>query len=109
MFNPETGIGDWQRARAAEARRVPEVREAAPYVQGQAMVTRDDVVRGVLIRGVEPAEEAKVSDIASEMRAGKLTDLVPGGFGIVLGSELARAFGVTGRRQGQRCSRRRAS
>lgn len=93
VFNPDTGVKDWQ-ALAAEAKKVPEVREAAPYVQGQAMLTRDDVVRGVLIRGVEPAAEAKVSDIATEMRAGKLADLVPGGFGIVLGSELARAFGV---------------
>jgi len=93
VFNPDNGIPDWQ-ALAAEAKRVPEVKEAAPYVQGQAMVTRDDVVRGVLIRGVQPEDEAKVSDIATEMRAGKLADLVPGNFGIVLGSELARALGV---------------
>ncbi len=93
VFNPDSGVADWQ-ALAAETKRVPEVREAAPYVQGQAMLTRDDVVRGVLIRGVQPDAEAKVSDIATEMRAGKLADLVPGGFGIVLGSELARAFGV---------------
>jgi lipoprotein-releasing system permease protein len=93
VFNPDTGIADWK-ALAAAARRVPQVREAAPYVQGQAMVTRDDVVRGVLIRGVEPDEEARVSDIATEMRVGKLSDLTPGSFGIVLGSELARSFGV---------------
>ena len=93
VFNPETGIPDWK-ALAAAARRVPQVREAAPYVQGQAMITRDDVVRGVLIRGVEPAAEARVSDIATEMRVGRLSDLQPGSFGIVLGSELARAFAV---------------
>ena len=93
VYNPETGVADWK-ALADEAKRVPEVREAAPYVQGQAMLTRDDVVRGVLIRGVQPEDEARVSDIASEMRTGKLTDLVAGDFGIVLGSELARAFGV---------------
>ncbi len=93
VYNPETGVADWKDL-AAQAARNPEVRAAAPYVQGQAMITRDDVVRGVLIRGVEPADEAKVSDLATEMRAGKLGDLTPGGFGIVLGSELARAFGV---------------
>ncbi len=93
VFNPDNGIADW-RALAAVARQVPEVREAAPYVQGQAMLTRDDVVRGVLIRGVQPDAEAKVSDIATEMRAGKLSDLEAGSFGIVLGSELARALGV---------------
>ncbi|MGI9024348.1 MAG: ABC transporter permease, partial [Burkholderiaceae bacterium] len=93
VFNPDNGIADWH-ALAALARQVPEVREAAPYVQGQAMLTRDDVVRGVLIRGVQPDAEAKVSDIATEMRAGKLSDLEAGSFGIVLGSELARALGV---------------
>ena len=93
VFNPENGIADWQ-ALAAEAKRLPEVRAAAPYVQGQAMLTRDDVVRGVVIRGVLPDAEAKVSGLAAEMRVGKLSDLVPGGFGIVLGSELARALGV---------------
>src|SRR6201986_491156 len=69
VFNPETGIADWQQL-AAEAKKGPAVREAAPYVQGQAMLLLDDIVRGVLVRGVEPAEEAKVSDLATEMRAG---------------------------------------
>ena len=93
VFNPENGIKDWK-ALADEARRVPEVREAAPYVQGQAMIIRDGIARGVLVRGVEPLDEAKVSDIATEMRAGKLTDLTSGDFNIVLGSELAKTYGV---------------
>jgi lipoprotein-releasing system permease protein len=35
-----------------------------------------------------------VSDIASQFRAGSMNALVPGGFGIALGSELANALGV---------------
>ena len=93
VFSPEGGIADWQ-ALAKEAFTVPDVKAAAPYVQGQAMLMRDEVVRGALIRGVAPDAEAKVSDIATEMKAGKLSDLVAGQFGIVLGSELARAFAV---------------
>ena len=93
VFSPEGGVADWQ-ALAREAFTVPDVKAAAPYVQGQAMLTRDDVVRGALIRGVLPDAEAKVSDIAAEMKSGKLTDLAPGEFGIVLGNELARAFAV---------------
>ncbi|MEA3112071.1 MAG: lipoprotein-releasing system permease protein, partial [Caballeronia sp.] len=45
--------------------------------------------------GVEPSLEPQVSDIGKEMRGGKLTDLVPGGFGIVLGADLATNLGVT--------------
>jgi len=86
-------IEDWQ-AVARSALAVPEVKAVAPYVSGQAMLTRDDVVRGALIRGVSPADEARVSDIGAHMKRGQLGALVPGDFGIVLGGELARSFGV---------------
>jgi lipoprotein-releasing system permease protein len=47
-----------------------------------------------VVRGVLPELEDRVADIGKQMRAGKLAALVPGEFGIVLGSELARAIGV---------------
>ena len=71
-----------------------EVVGAAPYVAAQAMLTREDAVRGVLLRGVDPAEEPKVSDVGNQFRAGSMNALVPGGFGIALGNELANAMGV---------------
>jgi len=74
----------------------PHVKAAAPYVVGQAMLSADDVNRGALIRGIDPAKEGAVADIGSHMRSGALTDLKPGEFGIVLGSEIARALGVRG-------------
>jgi len=86
-------LTDWQKT-AAEAMRNKEVVGAAPYVAAQAMLTREDAVRGVLLRGVDPAEEPKVSDIGSQFRAGSMTALEPGGFGIALGNELANALGV---------------
>ena len=51
-------------------------------------------MRGVLVRGVEPAAEPSVSDIASQIRGVPLDGLKDGDFGIVLGGELARALGV---------------
>ncbi len=88
-----TGVADWQ-AIAREAMQDKEVKAAAPYVSGQVMLTSDGVVRGTLIRGVLPEEEARVSDIATEMKSGQLSDLKAGGFGIVLGIEIARSLGV---------------
>ncbi len=86
-------MADWQAiARAALAN--PRVRAAAPYVLGQAMVSAGEVNRGALVRGVDPALEAKVADIGGHMRAGSLDALRPGAFGVVLGAELARALGV---------------
>ncbi|EYS88072.1 cell division protein FtsX [Cupriavidus sp. SK-4] len=88
-----SALPDWQKT-AAEALQNKEVVGAAPYVAAQAMLTRDDAVRGVLLRGVEPSQEPKVSDIGSQFRAGSMTALEPGGFGIALGNELANAMGV---------------
>ena len=72
----------------------PHVKAAAPYVLGQAMLSVGEANRGAVIRGVDPVREATVADIGTHMRAGALTDLKPGEFGIVLGVELARALGV---------------
>ena len=46
------------------------------------------------VRGIDPATEGNVSDLPRQMVAGKLTDLKPGGFGVVLGNELADGMGV---------------
>jgi lipoprotein-releasing system permease protein len=86
-------LTDWH-AVAQAAQRNPQVIGAAPYVNAQALLTRGDSVRGVLIRGVEPAAEPQVSDIARQLRGAPLAALGDGSFGIVLGGELARALGV---------------
>jgi len=88
-----SALPDWQKT-AAEALQNKEVVGAAPYVAAQAMLTRDDAVRGVLLRGVEPSQEPNVSEVGSQFRAGSMAALVPGSFGIALGNELANAMGV---------------
>jgi lipoprotein-releasing system permease protein len=86
-------IADW-RAVEKTALAHPRVTGAAPYVGAQALLTRGDTVRGVLIRGVEPAAEPAVSDFAAPARGEPLAKLTDGEFGIVLGGELARTLGV---------------
>ena len=87
---------DWASRGGDRDRREPQVKAAAPYVIGQAMLTASDANRGAIIRGIDPAREDTVADIGKHMRAGALADLKPGEFGIVLGGELARALGVGG-------------
>jgi lipoprotein-releasing system permease protein len=58
------------------------------------MLANGDMVRGAIIRGVLPERESQVADFSRYMKAGKLSDLKPGEFGIVLGRELARALNV---------------
>ena len=56
------------------------------------MLSFDGQVRGMMVRGIVPEAEDKVADFARYMKSGKLDSLRPGEFGMVLGSELARAL-----------------
>ncbi|MEQ6341768.1 MAG: lipoprotein-releasing ABC transporter permease subunit [Gammaproteobacteria bacterium] len=87
------GVRDWK-AVTTFAGRYPHVTGAAPYVDGEGMLSNGSQVSGTLIRGIFPNEEPKVSDLGSKMVDGHLSDLKPGGFGIILGKELARNLGV---------------
>ncbi len=86
-------LAQWERV-AAAARRNPEVLAAAPYVSGQAMLVNGATARGALVRGIDPALEARVAEVATKVIAGRLDALVPGEFGILLGADLARSLGV---------------
>ncbi|HEY6967348.1 MAG TPA: lipoprotein-releasing ABC transporter permease subunit [Burkholderiales bacterium] len=86
-------LRDWRglaKAVAAE----PRVVASAPFVNAQAMLAVGQAVRGSVVRGIVPELEDKVAEIGLHMRAGTLAALRPGEFGIVLGSELARALGL---------------
>ncbi len=67
---------------------------SAPYIMGQGMITRGGGVSGAIIRGVDPARERSVSQLAEKMTEGDLANLKAGEFGIALGSSLARQLGV---------------
>jgi lipoprotein-releasing system permease protein len=66
----------------------------APYVKAEAMLSNLSSVGGAIIRGIDPELESQVSEIHHHMTFGKLTDLVPGEYGIVLGSGLAISLNV---------------
>ena len=72
----------------------PEVQGGAPFIRGEAMLNNASLVSGALIQGILPDEEQQVSDIDGKMVQGSLDDLRPGGFGIILGKELANALGL---------------
>lgn len=86
-------LAHWQEL-ASRLKQDDRVRGAAPFVAAQAMLARGDVLSGVQARGIDPAHESGVSDLAGQMLDGNLRDLQPGRFGIVLGVQLADALGV---------------
>ncbi len=75
---------------AQRAKEQPHVLAAAPYVEAQGMLIHRNHVNGSLIRGVLPEMEPSVSNVGASMVEGKLSDLIPGQFGIILGRDLAR-------------------
>jgi lipoprotein-releasing system permease protein len=76
-----------------EAKRHPQVVGAAPFIAAQALLARGEDMRGAIVRGIDPAREPEVTDLANGMKP-VLARLEPGRFGVVLGAELARALGV---------------
>ncbi|QSA98676.1 lipoprotein-releasing ABC transporter permease subunit [Methylococcus sp. EFPC2] len=67
----------------------------APYVEGQAMLSSDRKVSGVMVRGIDPAYETRVSEVTRRLVEGDLLNLRAGEFGIALGRELANYLGVS--------------
>ena len=88
-------LPDWKAtADAARAAAPDQVRGAAPYVSAQVLVARGEDMRGALVRGIDPAEEASVTPLAAQMKEGAFAQLQPGAWKVVLGVELARQLGV---------------
>ncbi|MCZ8294515.1 MAG: lipoprotein-releasing ABC transporter permease subunit [Hylemonella sp.] len=78
----------------SEVRANPQVIGAAPFIGTQALLARGEDMKGAIVRGIDPALEGEVTDLAAGMKNGALARLVPGEFGVVLGRDLARQLGV---------------
>jgi lipoprotein-releasing system permease protein len=86
-------LPDW-RATATQARGNPQVIGASPFVAAQALIARGDEMRGTIVRGISPEDEATVTELGARLKDTVFAQLKPGGWGIALGAELARALGV---------------
>ncbi|MFT5224672.1 MAG: lipoprotein-releasing system permease protein [Polaribacter sp.] len=86
-------LKDW-RTLSDDVRNNDTVIGSAPYVEAEAMLSNLSSVSGAIIRGVEPEFEPQVSEIHEHMTFGKLSDLVAGEYGIVLGTGLANSLNV---------------
>ncbi len=84
-------LRDW-RAVSAVIDRDPRVHGSAPFIRAEGMATRAGSVHGVIVEGVLPEQEPKVSVVGERMRTGRMTDLKPGGYNILLGAALARSL-----------------
>ena len=77
----------------------PQVTGAAPFIAAQALLARGEDMKGVLVRGIDPALEPDVVDLSVAAQGFNkglpgIQALVPGQFGVVLGIDLARQLGL---------------
>ena len=89
----EGEIANWRKA-LADAARVPNVAAVAPFIESRGLLANGERVAGAAVRGIVPEEEMKAVGLASRMTQGRLQDLAPGQFRIILGIALAKELNV---------------
>jgi lipoprotein-releasing system permease protein len=72
---------------------------AAPFIFSQVMLSSGSSVSGVVLKGIDPDREGKVTELANNLKAGRLQDLKEVQAGdappIILGGELAKHLSVS--------------
>jgi len=86
-------IDNWPQL-IAQFEQQPKVVAASPLSQIQGLLTHQGQIQTVLVSGIEPALEAKVSIIGEFFREGALDSLAAGEFKLLLGDRAAKALGV---------------
>jgi lipoprotein-releasing system permease protein len=74
---------------------IPGVTGTAPWLQLQGMLLAHGQAKGVLLQGIDPAQERRVSILGDFLTAGSLDTLTSNSYDIALGATLARQLGVT--------------
>ena len=92
----QEGMGDYEEV----TKKVGEVKgvvSAAPVIYSQVMLSSESNVSGVVLKGIDPDLEGKVTELARNMKIGRLQDLKgeSDSPGIILGVELAKQLGVS--------------
>lgn len=74
-----------------EVLKVEHVEAAAPFMMGEGLIRTHAGAKGIIIKGIHPEEENKVSDLQKYIKAGgyELSEK-----GVLIGSELASYFGL---------------
>ncbi len=90
------GIRDHQ-ALAELCRQVPGVTGVTPFVYSEVMLSSPGGVKGVVLRGIDPATADQVLSISKDMVAGNVKDLLNEGDlpGVIVGAEMAKRLGLS--------------
>lgn len=89
----DAGFTQWREARAILAR-MPAIRATAPFIDSEAMVSRQGNHQIARIRGIDPAAEQQIASIAPHIQSGSLELLVPGQRRAIVARQLAASLRV---------------
>lgn len=84
---------DWRNLQK-EVEKQPKVTAAAPFVNAQGLLTHLGISAPLMVTGVLPDQESRVSDMSSHLSAGSFDTLTPRSFNIVIGEALASTLGL---------------
>lgn len=86
-------LSDWPQLLSSFEQQ-PRIKGATPYIESEAFIQSPSKLEGVLMQGVYPEYEQKFSLLNDNMQAGRLVDLIPGEYKIIMGVSLARKLGI---------------
>ena len=86
-------LKDWRRLRS-KLEGQKNIAAIAPFTNNQAMLSLGKYNRGVIVRGIDPVLEPNVSDLNLKIKQGRF-DLVQDEYEILIGSDIARYFGLS--------------
>src|SRR5581483_9534472 len=85
---------EWQKAEAI-VQSLPQVAGVAPYAEIQALALRTPEMLPVVLRGIEPAAEPRVTQFVQSIKLGSLSDLKPGSDHVIVGAIIADRLGLS--------------
>ena len=93
MISAEQPLDDWQ-SLAERLQAHPQVLGSAPITQLEGMLSFRGTMQPIEVSGIDPQAEAGVCILGSKVIGGRLDDLKPGEFGVIIGLVTARRFGL---------------
>lgn len=86
-------IGPWQRV-VEQAEKNPDIVAAAPYVRFTALAEKGQNLKAIEVRGVDPLQETRVSNLSQYIDAKAWQEFQPGKQQVVIGKGVADVLGV---------------
>ncbi|CAM4461608.1 MAG: Lipoprotein-releasing system transmembrane protein LolE [Legionella sp.] len=91
VSGPNERLSNWP-AIEEKIRAIPEIKAIAPYVGGQGLLVHDGQVLPVVLTGVLPSVEEKITHLKDKLLGGSVENL--NHFGIILGKNIADTMGA---------------